>query len=100
MSADNGVYILKTGNQYRVALCQAIDNLYWNEDLHCMCDTLQPKSIIQMFGDCQHTTDANKAVRIAERILKETGFCEYGIVLMNVYMTWEEILQKAGTRQV
>jgi len=30
MSADNGVYILKTKDQYRVAHLQAIENLSWS----------------------------------------------------------------------
>ena len=30
MSADNGVYILKTNKQYRVKHLGAIDNLYWD----------------------------------------------------------------------
>ena len=29
MSADNGIYILKTNDGYRVAHLQAIDNIYW-----------------------------------------------------------------------
>lgn len=30
MSADNGIYILKTKDQYRVAHLQSIDNVSWS----------------------------------------------------------------------
>ena len=31
MSADNGIYIHKFRDGYRVAHCQAIDNIYWHK---------------------------------------------------------------------
>jgi len=35
MSADNGIYILKTLDGYRVILAQNIENLYWWETWSC-----------------------------------------------------------------
>jgi len=98
MSADNGVYILKTGRQYRVAHQQAIDNLYWNENLRKMCDTMQPISIIDMFGDCKYTTNLNTAFNIARRILQTLPICEYGIVLLDAKMSWYKILHYEGMK--
>lgn len=31
MSADNGIYILKLKDQYRVAHHQSVENVYWSE---------------------------------------------------------------------
>lgn len=88
MSADNGIYILKTparpiknGNtytnqhgkfEYRVAHCQAIDNIEYS-DLY----------LAVLFGDCEVLDDHHKALtkasKMADEILDEGLPLEYGI---------------------
>jgi len=84
MSADNGVYILKTparpiktGNcytnqhgkfEYRVAHCQAIDNIDYS-DLY----------IPLLFGNSAVHRNRDSAMELAVRILDELDICEYGI---------------------
>ena len=91
MSADNGIYILRTparpvrtGNsyvnqhdvyEYRVAECQAIENIDYH-DLYANA----------YFGDCVPTYSEDEALKTAHRLLKEIsdsgGICEYGVAIM------------------
>ncbi len=83
MSADNGIYILKTpappvknGNyytnqgkkEYRVAHCQAIDNIEYS-DLYLPC----------YFGDSPVFDNYEDALELAVQIEKDLEICEYGI---------------------
>ena len=98
MSANNGVYILKTDNQYRVKHIQSIENLYWNSQ-GLYCDTMQPEQIVRLFGKCKHTYNAEKAIDIALNIQNNLSICEYGIVLLDAKKSWREIIKenKNGT---
>ena len=93
MSANNGVYILKTDNQYRVKHLQSIDNLYWNND-GLYCDDMQSEKIINMFGDCKYTHSAEKAFSIALMIQNSLSTCEYGVVLLDAKKSWKEIIKE------
>lgn len=87
MSADNGVYILRTPavpvkegssyrnrhneHEYRVAHCAAIDNLDYS-DLY----------LALYFGDCEVYDNWNEASRVARHIALNVGFLEYGVVYL------------------
>lgn len=98
MSADNGVYILKTGNQYRVKLLHAIENLYYDYQGHYHSGKMQSEQIINMFGDCKYTYDINTAIKIA-MIIENEIHSEYGIVLLDAKKSWGKIIKekKDGT---
>lgn len=96
MSADNGVYILKTGNQYRVKHLIAVENLYWNQEQHRSENKMQPKMILEMFGrDSKYTYNLVKATYIAHSICSRLPICEYGIMLLDAQMTWKQVLEKS-----
>lgn len=88
MSADNGVYILKTkDNQIRVAHSSAINGLF---DFN---GNYISEQITRHFG-IRYTKNMDRAVRIAEKIRKKLPVCEYGIqVLPYCDKTWNEILE-------
>lgn len=90
MSADNGVYILKTKDkQIRVAHSQAINGLFDHEGKYI------PEQIDRHFGNCKYTRSMDKAIRIAENIRKKLPVCEYGIqVLPYCDKTWEQIVSE------
>lgn len=92
MSADNGVYILKTDKQYRVAHLHCINSLYWDCKNMRYCDDMQPEQVIKMFGKCKYTYSAEKAFDIAWSIKESLGTCEYGVVLLNAKKSWKEII--------
>lgn len=85
MSADNGIYILETPNrntgftEYRVAHCQAIENIYYPED-----SKIEDKYLRMLFGKCEVLTDRLAALKLAQEIYDEImksifPIIEYGI---------------------
>lgn len=104
MSADNGVYIFKSLEGYRVTHAQAIENLYWwyddermyenshwdklQEEHGCIPheftqgkekEELNPKMIISYFGKCKVFSNEFEAFQEAKRIHDEHSYTEYGI---------------------
>jgi hypothetical protein len=89
MSADDGIYILRTPawpikkdntyiNQYdkfeyRVAHCQAIENIHYS-DLY----------MVSYFGNSTVWSDKAKAIEFASDILEDIGWTEYGIHIIEV----------------
>ena len=92
MSANNGVYILKAGKQYRVARLSTIENLYCDKRGRYF-DEMQPERIIEMFGACKFTTNAEQAINIALAINSESK-TEYGVVIIDARQTWKQILSR------
>ena len=101
MSADNGIYILKTKDQYRVIHAQAIENVYWEYDSRCACYTnertnkLVPTRVVEYWGCCRYTRSPETAYKIAETMLKKIGFVEYGIRTFTYNKTWKHIVEDA-----
>lgn len=91
MSADNGVYILKTkDNQIRVAHSRAIDGIF---DFN---GNYISRQITKHFG-IRYTKSMDKAIKIAEKIKKKLPVCEYGVqVLPYCDKTWDEILEETN----
>ncbi len=101
MSADNGIYILKTKDQYRVAHLQAIDNVSWsaidgdwqnNKSTKGKC---VPTRVVEMWGDCKFTRDEDKALRLAHKWASNLPICEYGVNIITYNKTWKHILEDA-----
>ena len=95
MSADNGIYILKTKDQYRVAHLSAIENITWSfidGDWDCR---FVPTRVVDMWGNCKYTRDANKALRIAYKMVKSLPACEYGVNIITYNKPWKYILEDA-----
>lgn len=101
MSADNGIYILKTKDQYRVAHLCAIDNITWSlidGDWSCNNKTrgkLVPTRVVEMWGNCKYTRDKNKAFEIAHKWAGSLPICEYGVNMITYNKTWRHILEDA-----
>lgn len=101
MSADNGIYVLKTRDQYRVAHLRAIDNVSWsvidgdwynNEETKGKC---VPTRVVEMWGDCKFTRDEGKALSLAHRWASSLPICEYGVNIITYNKTWKHILEDA-----
>lgn len=90
MSADNGIYILKTPKgaefEYRVSNLQAVENVYW--DNRKSRDSEDPlvwiENAREMWQDSPvwHTED--KAWEEARRQFKMACVCEYGIQVIEI----------------
>lgn len=99
MSADDGIYILKSKDGYRIVHAQCIDNLYWwDKELEDNSpfkmerrDKLNPKELISFFGDSLVFQTNEEVIDAAQvmynKVIEDVGFCEYGIS----YITgWED----------
>ena len=101
MSADNGIYILKTKDQYRVAHLCAIDNVTWSVidgDWFYNQETrgkLVPTRVVEMWGNCKFTRDEGKALSLAHKWASSIPICEYGVQVVTYNKTWKHILQDA-----
>ena len=88
MSADNGVYILKTKDQYRVTSAQAIENIF---DVN---GKLKPIEVVWLWGKVRYTKDENKAQDIA-KMINSRCHTEYGIKTFVFNKTWKHIVYDA-----
>jgi len=95
MSADNGIYILKTKDQYRIVHAQAIENLNWSfKNLSCDNDLVSTR-IVEYYGNCKPIKNEDEARKIASEMKEVTGCLEYGICTIFIDKTWEEINKEA-----
>lgn len=92
MSADNGVYILKTKipgypgtYAYRVRELSAIDNLEYATDYGYKNGTKETmlKNAKEMWKGCQVFFTEEEALVVANQIYLECDICEYGISQIN-----------------
>lgn len=103
MSADNGIYILRTRDQYRVARLSSIDRLYWSYiDGSAREDTEHdakpvPTRVVELWGGCRYTRDAGTALRLAYGWERRLPDCEYGVRVITYNKTWKHILLDAGS---
>lgn len=101
MSADNGVYILKTKDQYRVAHLQAIDNVSWSiidgdwQNEKRTRGKCVPTRVVEMWGKCKYTRDESVALKIAHRWASSLPICEYGVNIITYNKTWKHIVEDA-----
>jgi hypothetical protein len=95
MSADNGIYILKTKDQYRVICAQAIENLWWSYVHNDFQKYPVPTRIVEYYGDSRYTRDFEKAQRVAFAMERSQPILEYGIRTIRVNKTWRQIVKEA-----
>lgn len=83
MSADNGVYILETvGPEFRVAYCQAIDNIYgkFNDKTHHWDGDMD--RMIDVFGQSKVYSFVEDAIDYATKVSYTYEHLEDGICLI------------------
>lgn len=90
MSADNGIYILRTLSytdefeyEYRVSHLQAIDNIYWNSHYDKMSDEedldIHIMNAVPCWKNSEVFYDVHSAYNRALKNLDDVEFTEYGI---------------------
>ena len=91
MSADNGIYIVKFPEGYRVTEAQAIENI----DLHRKGTKSRKRMLKSYFGNSEVYKKHEQTVRRAEELYNEIlnddfyGICEYGICDLGEYESFE-----------
>lgn len=91
MSADNGIYILKTKDGYRVAHRQAIDNLYYHPQKCCNKQIIieDKNTSLEICKNCNKKIDWIKKDKINSQMLRDYfGDCK-------VFKTKKEALGEA-----
>lgn len=101
MSADNGIYVLKTmapGPQsdaecqegsiapfyeYRVTHAQAIDNLYYDLTVSECKQDFTPEVAYSYFKECQAFYDEGQALSYAHKRADQEDILEYGVCILN-----------------
>lgn len=95
MSADNGIYILKTkDHQYRVIHAQAIDKLYYSFINFGNSEDLVSTRIVEYYGKSEYTCNIDMARNIAFNMARKTHV-EYGVNEIIVDKTWKQIVKEA-----
>jgi hypothetical protein len=88
MSADNGIYILRTLVsisprifEYRVKHLQAIDNLGWDSKIeeYTQDPDIHIKNARKIFAKCFPIETREEALKEALKRMEEIGYVEYGI---------------------
>lgn len=88
MSADNGVYILKSKNpsgegcEYRVAYAMGIDNIYWDPETGEEASHFQDLEANRLFGACEVYTDVDEAWKVAWKEGDRHPILEYGVSML------------------
>ncbi len=101
MSTDNGIYILKTKDQYRVAHLQAIDRIAWSfidgnlQNDEAARGRYVPTRVVEMWGNCKYTRDRNLAFTIAHKWAGSLLVCEYGVNVIVYNKMWKHIVNDA-----
>lgn len=96
MSADNGIYILKTKDSFRVIHAQAIENLFYTYlNNGTWKDDVVSTRAVEYYGDCRYTRDESVALKIAMSMAKREPILEYGIKTISTNKSWRQILKEA-----
>jgi len=83
MSADNGIYVLHTFNEFRVAYHQGIDNIYGKFDDETFQWIGDDEMIKEYFGSAPIFDELDKALDFAEELSYSYDYLEYGICLIS-----------------
>ena len=75
MSADNGIYLHKFRDGWRVTHAQAIENIYWKRGKN----KYNYRILKQYFKDSPLFKTEKKALNYAFKLYKEIGWTEYGV---------------------
>ena len=97
MSMDNGIYVLECRGQYRVKelSTSTIANLGWSFLSFSDTETVVPTRVIEAFRDAKPICSRRFAEHIAFQMLYKEDYVEYGINVIKVDKTWEQIEEEA-----
>jgi hypothetical protein len=90
MSDDNGIFVLHTkGPEYRVAHCQAIDNVYGNFSDESYQWQGDPEMMLEYFQNAPMFSDLEYALDKATEMSYDYEYLEYGICVIADFKDWD-----------
>ena len=98
MSADNGIYVLKLKDQYRVIHAAAIDNLWWDfTKMSGSSDSLVPTRLVEYFEESKKLFTKDDVDKEIERLSELVEWTEYGVCHMDCspMVTWDALVSLA-----
>lgn len=95
MSADNGIYILRTKDQYRVAYFQNAGYMYCSAITREYNDKIIPSRAVELWGDCKFTRREDIALHLAHKWAESLPVCRYGVNIVRFNNTWMKLLLDA-----
>lgn len=95
MSADNGIYILKTKDQYRVAHFSNAEYMNYSIVKGSYENKIIPTRAVELWGDSKFTRRESIALHLAHNWANELLICEYGVNVVEVNKTWKELMKDA-----
>ena len=95
MSADNGIYILKTKDQYRVAHFSNAEHMNYSIIEGYYENEIVPTRVVELWGDSKFTRKESVALHLAHNWASKLPICEYGVNLVKVNKTWKELMKEA-----
>lgn len=84
MSADNGVYIAKFPDRYRITHAQAIENLSYP-----MSDEEHKEYLESYFGKSKLYKTKEKALLAAHKLAENIEILEYGVSYIGAFEHWK-----------
>lgn len=98
MSADNGIYILKTKDQYRVTHVQNAEYMTCSAiERKRGCGALVPTRAVELWGNCKYTRRWALAYHIAHKWAGSLPVCEYGVNVIYYNKKWDQLVKEAKT---
>lgn len=97
MSADNGIYILQTKDQYRVAHFSNAEYMNYSIVEGYYENEIVPTRAVELWGDSKFTRKESIALHLAYNWASKLPICEYGVNLVKVNKTWKELMKEART---
>lgn len=89
MSADNGIYILKTiGPEWRVVEKQNIEDIYYNEEKDEFETVPVEKSCRKYWDNAPVFFTRDSTLGHAYLLEEQCYVCEYGITIIDVNFKW------------
>lgn len=96
MSADNGIYILKTKDQYRIMHIQNAEYMTCSAiERKKGYGTLVPTRAVELWGNCKYTRCRALAYHIAHKWAGSLPVCEYGVNIICYNKKWEQLVKEA-----
>lgn len=95
MSADNGIYILKLKDQYRIIHAQAIENLWWSHLDNKKHGEMIPTRIYERYSNSPPINNLETTYQTVFEMAQSCTILEYGIQMFELDKTWEQIIKEA-----
>lgn len=112
MSADNAIFVVKTGTAQKPTFSVFADSASWFQELWLDVDSLrdpeprfydapEPTRLAELLDESEQFTDESEALSCAARLSAEVGYVEYGVQFVDVtgeHTPWDKNIADQSLR--